>query len=379
VVTPGRYFFSPPGTPHYPNIHLLYSAVWSPTELKLQPDLGELLERTAYDTGDAPPRLPLPVIVGDKNCIRDGENEADMIDVESLDSGFPTECFKVPPAPQNRFGDLQSIHGPCTQKFFATLISLLYDGNEAAAKAMLSSVLGATPATLTWHAGTATRPTVLTAVGAHDCVVVMDGTTTFQQFAVQALESLAGPVNVGPFSTMPFWNDTATYVIELMELDGITAQIAWTVVGHSWGGVTSAILNARSLAVSDHGRRQCLTFGMPKPGNDELVALLDQVDCVHVANDNDIVAIVPFDVSVLAPVVPVFGPTVLVLWPRWEFAHSVFTLDANGVARGERPLFPETETLANIIQQVFDHESLDVVTGHLIATYIDRLTLACPD
>jgi hypothetical protein len=105
IITPGRYWFSAPGDPHYPGLHYYGSEVWTSDEREPPPTLGEVppAANRPYFKGSLPVAAPPAVLLGTADCVASGET-APPAAGRTLIAGIDARCWPAggqvaPPAP----------------------------------------------------------------------------------------------------------------------------------------------------------------------------------------------------------------------------------------------------------------------------------------
>jgi hypothetical protein len=381
VLTKGRYYFSPPDTPHYPNFHLLGSQTWLDRQHDPSVPLGEVLERTQWYDGAGPVTVVPSVRVGSKDCIADGEEYKNRIALPMTTDGVPSTCFdQVKPGPvDDRFAFLFDVASCVTQRFYAAVISMLYVDDEASITEAFGRVLGADTHELFFLPAEGNRPGHALVVQGQNACLVTDGTRQFQTLALQGAYSLAGPISFGAFSTLPLWYSSATRAIDFIGAHGVTANSKIVLSGHSYGGVVSAIANARFARTSIGDPPRLLTFGMPKPGDDRLTSLLTQPECIFVVNDDDLVTVLPPDVSMMNPILPFWAGFFPLEWFQWAWPIGPVVMLRDGTVDGRKVLNPATSVLLNLVDRLLFSQEIAFIGGHTIGEYGRRLALRCPD
>ena len=71
----GRYYFSAPGAPFYPDFHNFTSRNWTTSDAERDAPYGEQPGKQTWDNGSWPVRFPDPKIVGSAACIADGQED----------------------------------------------------------------------------------------------------------------------------------------------------------------------------------------------------------------------------------------------------------------------------------------------------------------
>lgn len=377
-MTRGRYYFAPPGTPTYPGEHLFGSRTWDDQNFLCDYPLGEL--RTGpdqWDGGGLPEVVPDNRIVGTADCIARGELLADGVPIASTIAGFPAACFISPTMPTQLERKLFAIFRCDVRVFYARLIGAMYDDDDLAIAQQIARFTdGQIVATV--HASTPALPSIVTMVTPDYSVCVIDGSRTPQQFAAQALYGLVGPQNFGVFGTSAFWYGASQYALLKLTNDGGDPTKPMLFVGHSYGAVVAALCAVRALTQEPFGKRSLLTFGMPKPGDERLTLLLQGLRASHISNDDDAVTILPPRVNELYPLLPLFTPAILTLWPRWETADAHFVFDPDGnVTRGQANEL-DYYVLSTIITRALAPIAMLPIVAHTIAEYARRIDLQCP-
>ncbi len=93
-LTEGRYFFAKPGAQFYPGLHNLWSANWTNDERIPLPQLGEMTTGArAWFRGSPPTPYPGEILVGDENCIENGELFPLQMISRSFIGGIDSRCF----------------------------------------------------------------------------------------------------------------------------------------------------------------------------------------------------------------------------------------------------------------------------------------------
>jgi microcystin-dependent protein len=374
----GRYYFSPPATPVFPGWTLLGSRTWDDTNLIYGDGLGEVRGTPdKWDSGQLPEVVPDALQVGSADCIANGEQIAHAIPFKQTIAGYPSACFLAPemPDPNERF--LFRIFTCETQRFYAAIIAALYDEDDAQVMAIISRAIG-TDGIVTIHPHTDHFPAVVTIVNENWSVAIHDGTRTNQLFALQAFMSLVGPQDFGRFSTLALWYAASQLTLDKLAADGANNERPTLYVGHSYGAATAAIAAVRNIPAGTRGKRSCLTFGMPKPGDERFKGLLAQVRSCHLATNDDLIAILPPAQILLWMLTPVLGLGVLTLCPGWETSDAKFILFDDGTETRGNPDDPGYATLLDVVSKAIAHVDIDIVSAHLIETYAARLALRCP-
>lgn len=373
----GRYFFAHPGTPCYSGWHNLWSRDWVSNELDPWPALGETDGRRSWSNGAFFGPRPDPVRVGDADCVANGEREA--LDLVPSQEGIPLACFPVEPNPPPPGDPLPVIDVTlrADQLFFAQLSELLYD-DPALAAATLSAFLGDTATVTVVANDSSIYPGSLIATTPEYTIVVVSGTTTPQQLALQALYAGGGPNNYGTFATSPIWWDAAEVVHQRLLDAGVDPSVPLVLVGHSYGGAVAAILTGRYKEADNERKIQLLTYGMPKPGDQNLVSILDTVSQVHVVNTGDPVPSLPPSTSALWVLSIAIPGTFVARWVSMRQPNGRLLVDADGMAEESDASTLSLARLYDLARKAIDGDPVPPILPHRIAEYARRLGAAPP-
>lgn len=376
VETVGRYVFAPEGTPHYPAPHYFGSRNWTQGAPDDQERLGEVRDAThAYSLGDWQGNYPPAGLIGSQECIQSGETWPLPVIERSLEGGWDSRCFALPrPAPPPTPINVNVRWCP-TQYQLAVVCELLYQGNGLAGEQELQRLYPM--ATISRVGNTADFvPGSLIAVSGSTAVVVVSGTTTPQQWALQGMFGTAGLFDYGTYGTLLPWHAASNVILDRMDAAGVDYNGSVVFVGHSYGGAIASILAFRVARNQLGPRVQLLTFGSPKPGDERLIAGIDALPAVHLVNDFDPIPYVPPSGPELALILPI-APTVMVgRWQGWRRPLNRIGQREDGT----RYDAPEWESVFNLVYtlalQAIAGDTPDPITPHNSGTYVNRIR--CP-
>jgi len=376
--TVGRYYFAANDTPHFNGFHNLGSRRWHdanwPAEVR---HLGERMTTPElWDDGSPPVMLPLPRAVGSLDAIRNGQLLINAAPPGSLIDGFPAACFQAF-LPNLQFGMLSSFDRCATQRVWARVIEWLYLGMSTQILDLLNAWLGPTM-TYTYNPGDDVNPAIVMGISAECCFVAIDGTNTFQQFALQAFDLIQEPQNFGILASASTWYHASTWVHERLMDAGQQAGTPIFIAGHSYGGCVGLILAARYRAAAPARVIRYLTYGAPKIGNQAAHNLLAACEGVNLANDDDLVTVLPPDLYVLIPVALLLGVPILFRWTDWIRQPNQVRMDSNGALFPNALFAIDFVTLLAMAEKALASESQNPIAGHVIEEYYARITTRCP-
>lgn len=378
-MTAGRYYFAADSTPHYPGVHLLGSATWDDTNIDAIYPLGEARDGSATrDLGEAPALLPLPILVGSRDCVAAGELFANALKDADLLLGLPAACYFRPELQDRGFLFLSDLKSCETQKFYCRLIQAIYADDDAAAFDLVAKFVPGNNAA-TFHFATANLPGCVTILNDNYSCIVCDGTRNFETLVAEAMYSLVGPVNFGRFGTMPLWYHAATWLTNWLTIDGADPARPMIFAGHSYGAAAATVAAVRANFPSTGGPRFLFTIGCPKPGDLRLAALVKGIKAINLANDDDLITILPPSQDLLFQLVGDVGPAVLDYWSGWASVMNQVIQAPDGSLRLGSPEDPGFGRLLDCVTRAIAHANLDIFEPHYVSTYISRIIKRCPD
>jgi hypothetical protein len=377
VLTPGRYYFLHEKAKHLPCLHPFGSSDWTTGELDPPNRIGEVrTPRGSWSNGQflgrRPPEVPIGVCgqIGGEWQWPPGAGKG------SYNQGVPLLCWTQVNAALVDADEVLAIDQCSLQLAYARILELIYDTEFATVDAFFTEWLGPA-AVLTTYIQAALFPAFAIVVTGDFTLVFVTGTTTFQQLATQAFTTPQGPTDQGEFGTVPLWNNAATVVFNRLIADGSHATKPIVIVGHSYGAAIAMCMSARIRAADATRRIALLTFGCPKPGDERMRVILTTVPQVVMANDDDIVCVVPPNLRETVPFLGLLGLTLALLWGRWK-PPTLFTYqNVNGAISQGPPLFLDGGALLPLLMNVLAAIPLPIVSGHRIEEYIRRIGLRC--
>lgn len=377
VVTPGSYVFAPPGIPHYPGWHNLGSRNWTSDERTPAPELGEVDGgRQVYGLGIAPLPYPPAGLLGDADCITNGERYPLPVITRNFDRGWDSRCFDLPrpplPVPARQW-DIFDCHD---RRELITQLGQLEALNGAGAVAALNAYMPG----WTWvfvNDGPGPIPGSIIGTRGTSTIVMVAGTSNATQWTYQITSGLLGPVDFGWFSTLQFWHDASDAIIDRMNAAGASGAGRLVLVGHSYGAALCCIIAARCRVPNASRPIQLLTCGCPKPGDTRLVELLDTIQQLHYVNSDDPIPYLPPGVQELGYVGVLVPAALRARWSVWRVPGNRVGLTPEGQVYDN----PDSAGLVSIIYRTVQRLLLGLeppaATAHGIVEYTRRLL--CPD
>lgn len=375
--TRGRYYFPvDPDTPHYPGFHNLGSRSWHDKNFPVVVERGESpAAKSPWNGGEAPASNVLPRAVGSRQCIEFGDE--DEVDAEDLVDGFVPECLV-----DEAWARVSAYNQCATQRAYASLIIQLYEFDDAGIHKTISDWLGDLldpdeyDVQILHHIGT--MPGIIAIVTAGFTVLVMDGTSNFQEFALQTLYLNLPPFDFGILATVPLWYQASTYVHEFAVASGMVVENRVMLAGHSYGGAVALTLAAKYRHAKANREIKYLTFGTPKIGNQAFVDLVKRTHGWNLANDDDIITLVPPDVISVAQMTGLFPAALLAIFLRWLRPPNQIFMNDDGLLFSRVPPLIDVQTMIAVITKAVANVALNPIKGHSIPEYLRRIERRCP-
>jgi len=297
----------------------LTSANYARGDLAASTILGENVNATrVWDRGNPPTRRPQKPSAGNlielqTGCLGDGTPPAGYYDVEGIDS----RCYSAAPRyTLATFADLDP-ENPAVLLMLAQLLEWSYT-DPAAAAAWILFWLGPGVTVNVVANDSSLYPGSIIIQHPLWTIVIISGTSNPQQLALQAAYSLAGPINFGPYSTMPLWQQAAVYIATLMEAAGVNPVNPVLIAGHSYGGAVATVLTEILRRGNTERPLRLVTFGAPAPGDGRLQRGLRAIPQWHFSTQNDPVPQMPFTGTNVYGLQAVVSAGLRAAWAQWQ-------------------------------------------------------------
>lgn len=377
IITPGRYVRVPEDWPHYPGFHNVGSRDWTSDERDPWPLLGETSGRRTYYSGRPPQIFPSAVALGSPFCISHGERTPLPIVGREFLNGYDRRCFvgsAGPILPVNNPADITDLG---TQIDLATISDVFYD-NPTAAGILLQTFMGPGAVITVVPNSDSIYPGSIIGVSATQTVVIVSGTSNFQQFALQWLDGTSGIVDVSGFSTIQLWFDASSVIRDRMNDAGVPVDKPITFVGHSYGGATSAVLTSRILQANPDANIALLTFGMPRPGDSRLIESIRPAIQINYANAADPVPTLPPTAAELPWIVGLVPILLLSKWNQVSPPSNQIILFADGTQTPGNPSLVNYGPTYFALVAAAGGDPIDPIAAHEMKAYLQRLLLSPP-
>jgi len=376
VLTRGQYVRCPFGTPHYSDFHNLGSANWRRGTDEQEPPLGEPLnQRQTWTRSEPLPVFPLPLFIGDRNCISSGDNYSARVPEDAVFNGFLLRCWRdYNPALVARLSDIP-LSLRTTLISHANIENLLYDDVPGATAAVIALLGPGTTVIVQGDNLTQATPRTMIATNGAVTLVFISGTTTAQQIALQGMFSLVPPQYQAGYGTNPVWNAAMNTVAQRIVDSGVSLDTEIRLVGHSYGGAIATLLAANMKRFQPGRTIELLTFGAPKVGDDRLGALLVNVPSMAIANDGDPI---PSLAPATAWTIPFSGEILQVIldgWAAYVTNPNQFILDVQGHLTATSGVTFNLLQLGQLIIDALTSTPPAAIAAHSMAEYYTRLLL----
>ncbi len=377
VRTPGRYYFCAPTTPFVSGFHNFGSRVWLESNWQKVQGLGEALDSPhKWNRGDPPAVVPNARIVGNPDCLLNGDLIADALQGDQIKNGYPIACY-TPQVPLDPTWETVSQWDICSLQFFyATIIKWISYGEFGLIPRAFQLLLGYNPQ-ITLREGSGLFPTLITVIAGNVAIAVMNGTSNFQQLATQAFLAIVGPTEFGGFSTSALYYNCSEYVNQALIADGANPNQPVFLCGHSYGGAAMSVLAARYRNAKGGRPVRLLTFGAPKPGDFRLQEIVASCPGLALINDDDLVTALPPSRLDIYPVSVFLGLASLYVWDEWYRLPNQALMNTNGQLRFNESPILDFATMLSFTNTALTHGQLNPIAAHYIDDYRARIYRRC--
>lgn len=297
-------------------------------------------------------------------------------DEPDFENGFNSLCFLplIPPPPPEFKNPEPDVWDRDSQQLFARMLLAAYD-DQAAGEQLLRSYLGSGAVITSVPNSVSEIPGSQIAVTPELSVVVIPGTSNFEQLAFQVIYAGNGLTNFGDYSTNQLWKSAYDVINGRINAAGAPPTKPILLVGHSYGGAVAAILAARYSTFQPDRLVYLVTFGMPRPGDARLTGQLVNVQRAHLANTGDFVTGVPPIFSETEGLSWVLPDSLREQWSRSSRAGRQIVMDENGNQVHENASQFSFLMLTLLIPDIILALPAPPSLPHLIGEYIRRLEL----
>ena len=375
MLTPGEFYFVPDDTPHLKCPHPFGSADWSQGDTISLTQVGEVANISRkWERGTNVARIPPPVAVGAcADFSDDWTNPYPPNGAKNL-CGIDSRCYtnvQEPFVDADCLCELQSI---TIQAVYAKLIELTYAKDFVTMSEFFLSWMGPDVFIYTYPV-LGNIPAMVIVTSQLFTFVVISGTTNFQQLALQGFYGLRAPQQIAGYGTEQLWFDTSVVVAKRFIEVGIDASAPLVLTGHSYGGAVACNVAVRARLASLVRDICVLTYGCPMPGDAKMQSILRLCNVIQLANDDDIVTVVPPTRVELAPFLPIIGRVLLDRWSDWRPGSDYVVQSPDGEQNFAGVFDVPPAVLPQIIANAIAGIPLARINGHGIDEYLRRILL----
>jgi pimeloyl-ACP methyl ester carboxylesterase len=257
----------------------------------------------------------------------------------------------------------------------ANITNLLYTDPPAAVTAAIALLGPGAVATLQGDPSSNIAPVSLIVTNGHVTLVFLAGSTNDLQLAVQGMFSLTAPTATAGFGTNATWQIAANVIDQRIQDAGISADSPIRFIGHSYGAAVATIVAAEYKRYKPGRPVETTTFGMPKPGDARLIALLQPIPSVNIVAANDPVPSLPPSLPWLLPFFSTVEASILYNWALYENPPNQFFLDDEGGLTPTSDATFSTVQLAEFIGQAILSGAPPAVPAHDMSNYWTKILL----
>lgn len=380
----GRYYRVPhdargvPQVDPYPYPSIFQSRVWWERNFQLQqPELGEQLGAThTWNAGTPPVRVPNPIIVGDPDCISNGEPIGAGLSRTSPGRtlSWPTLC--VTNTPLQDWGQWAAVYRCEVQAFWAERMLEADTGQFATCEAVLRQTFPG--AAVSRVEATVLFPPITLIVHPQYLIAMVQPTQNAEQALIEVIQGIGSPVNRGGISSAPLWADQGLRTLVSLSNAGGGLTEPLLLIGYSYGGAAASCAAAFARIANSVRTIRLLTFGSPRPGDMRLLnRCRGSTVSVRLCNDNDAYTAIPPQLADLLPAMTVLGID-LRPFAEWQGIDETWVQDPRGsLTRNESPNL-STQELLDLLELVWTTGTLFGYPAHKIQEYLYRIRLRCP-
>lgn len=365
----------PPGTPDYPGFHQVWAGYWvngEDVESDIRP--GPVPGRTGWFTGASPEPFPESITVGSAQRIAagsmwPGEQSAALI------SGYPADCFPVPPEGAAPWATLPDFQARDTWFQLARLVDLAYD-DPTASRDYGAALLGGSSSVVGGDSDWMPRTFFASNASAQ---LFWSAGSNADQLALQAMIAALGPVRIGDLAVLLLHWQAAQRTIDRLQALGYDPAKPLLLSGHSYGGIIALIVAYRIQLSHPNAVVRVVTFGMPRPGDDATATNLTTVPSVHLVNRGDPVPDLPPNLDVLTLVPGGVPPPFIDQWTKWRAVPSYRTIiEPTGALTYSQAQATTWWDYVTLAQEAIAGDPLTLPVNHSIKSYLLRLGLTPP-
>jgi len=314
-------------------------------------------------------------LIGEASCIEEGNDEIETDDTKSYFCSrmLPDACY------QSRISiERETNWQNCAWAFFQLkVIELMYSDIEAAA-VLVEDFFGTGCVTNRFLEASPSYPSVIVANYKGASYVFLTGTTNYLQAATQGLYQGTGPTNQGEYSCSQVYENAARYTLNRLSTVGGISLATFKLCGHSYGGAIAYVM-ACKLRIADRSRRiEFTTFGMPKPGDQRLIDIGNEIRGYHYVSENDPVPFLPPQGITWDFIRVLLLPLIWLSWSQYVRPSRVMVIREDGSLEPTSSETIDDSILRTVITAVNAGSSMPSFKEHAVEWYKYRIAESCP-
>jgi pimeloyl-ACP methyl ester carboxylesterase len=300
----------------------------------------------------------------------DGEpgNLAEFLD------GFDTRCYLPPAIPDSLPEPNPNPYDTREWLRFSEFIVETYADMTVAAASVQAYFKGTALIDTVDNTGSII-PGSLIAWNSDMAVVLIPGTTNFQQICLQVLDPGVGLVDWGAYSAPTIWQSAYAAIQTRIAASGVDPTGPIFIAGHSYGGAVATLLAANYILFNPSRDVRLFTIGAPRAGDYRLFQCLAGIKRIHLANKNDGVTGIPAVAGELTGLSWVL-PTLL--YNQWTESHKMgaqVALNLDGSIEWTDDTQLNFAALIDLIIEIVNSLAIPPYVSHFSAEYVRRLKL----
>lgn len=383
LLTPGRLYFSPADTPSLQTPHAFGSSFWDKDGMTppMNPVGLDITLPWDWDDGQPPDDIPPPNQIGrDADFATDLEYDPDV--TVTLRAGFDAQCWIVPPQPLVPDPDptlRPNLVDCCWQRVCARLLDILQGPGPTIVAEWTDTARLLWPAPI--YDMLVEDPVIVAnrfawVKGPTYQVVFLVGTQEWGELFAQVFHGFQPPRLHGPWGTADVWFDAATDLSNRLNAAGWDPDLPITFIGHSKGGAVVYVLARRLLDANPNRNIQVLTFGIPKPGNLDLVRNTPTAAERHVVTAGDIIPYLPPSAPFLRLMV-FLGADQITGLSAWEGFSTYDFIPVGQTPRVQALPDLPFPVLLSIVQNAVRGRASPPAAEHRLSNYVAALAACC--
>ena len=218
-------------------------------------------------------------------------------------------------------------------------------------------------------------PGTWAAVSDDTLYIFSSGSSNYQQLALQAAASFAGPTLCGNVKTSTFWCNSYTDLWVRVFAYNLPDRPKVICAGHSYGGVMAALFASQIKNQNPGKDVSLITYGCPCPGDAAFADSLWNIKAVHLVNRGDPVASIPPAGLQFNLVSFLLNPLQALAWRLWVPLRNRTAVDEDGSYRWVSDIAADLAVIQVLTEQLAAGDTPAPFAAHDQWEYTNRLRL----